>query len=672
MAETLGTYYFQVAPSADGIGKEMENVLSGAGESAGGMFSSGLTATLGAAGAVLGTVTAAVAGLTAAVYESGQAFLEAAVDVSEYGDNIDKMSQKANMSATSYQEWDAVLQHSGASASSLVPIMKNLSVQAEKNNEAFQALGISEEQVATMSQEDLFAAVITGLQGMEEGTERTYIANQLLGRGATELGALLNTSAEETQAMKDRLHELGGVMSDEDVEAAAAFQDSLQDMTTGFDALQRNLVSEFLPSMTTVMDGVTDILAGDQDAGLEKIGEGVEAFSANLEDLAPKIITLGGELLSSLSQAILQNLPLLVQTGADTIIALIDGLSANSDMIIDTLFSVFEILLGSLGDILPKLLELANEIVRGLATHLIDAAPELIPAVTEIITELVTMFVQIMGENAELGTQLLGAIGEGLIKAIPILVQALPPIIEGFVNFFLGNIVSFIELGTTLLTALLSDGNLSTIITTLVATIPEIITSIIDAVLEFIPDVIQAGFDLLTSLLANTPDIIVDLLEGVVEITDSILQKLADVIVDFEDIGGQIMQGLADGILKAGDSVVQTAKDVLGKIPQGAKDLFQINSPSKLFEGYGQYIDEGLAIGIEDNADMPEDAMVTMTSDTIASYQPATAEASATAVGQGETGARGDIVIPVYIGQERIDEIIVQANNRVNYMSGGH
>ena len=31
----------------------------------------------------------------------------------------------------------------------------------------------------------------------------------------------------------------------------------------------------------------------------------------------------------------------------------------------------------------------------------------------------------------------------------------------------------------------------------------------------------------------------------------------------------------------------------------------------------------------------------------------------------------GDIVIPVYIGQERIDEIIVNATNRVNYKSGG-
>ena len=31
----------------------------------------------------------------------------------------------------------------------------------------------------------------------------------------------------------------------------------------------------------------------------------------------------------------------------------------------------------------------------------------------------------------------------------------------------------------------------------------------------------------------------------------------------------------------------------------------------------------------------------------------------------------GDILIPVYIGQERIDEIVVSATQRANYRSGG-
>ena len=34
-------------------------------------------------------------------------------------------------------------------------------------------------------------------------------------------------------------------------------------------------------------------------------------------------------------------------------------------------------------------------------------------------------------------------------------------------------------------------------------------------------------------------------------------------------------------------------------------------------------------------------------------------------------GAGGDIIIPVSIGQERIDEIVVTASQRTNYRSGG-
>lgn len=317
MAETIGTYYFQIAPSSEGVGKDVENMLNGS-DSIGGVadsLSGTFSAALGAAGAAMAAVTAAAGIMVGAIVEAGDAFLDAATSAAEYGDNVDKMSQKMGISAEAYQEWEAVMQHSGTSMEVLKASMKTMATQAQKNNEAFQALGITEEEVATLSQEDLFGRVIEGLQGMEEGTERTYIAGQLLGRGATELGALLNTSAEDTQAMKDRLHELGGVMSDEDVKAAAQFQDSLQDMTTGFDALQRNLVSGFLPSMSQVMDGVSDIFAGDTDKGIENISAGIESFLGNIGNIAPKILETGASLVSTLAQSIMTNLPTLIQVG---------------------------------------------------------------------------------------------------------------------------------------------------------------------------------------------------------------------------------------------------------------------------------------------------------------------------------------------------------------------
>jgi len=41
------------------------------------------------------------------------------------------------------------------------------------------------------------------------------------------------------------------------------------------------------------------------------------------------------------------------------------------------------------------------------------------------------------------------------------------------------------------------------------------------------------------------------------------------------------------------------------------------------------------------------------------------------AIGQLKGNEGGDIIVPVYIGQERIDEIVVTASQRANYRSGG-
>ena len=672
MAETIGTYYFQLAPSAEGISEKMSAVLGDAGKDAGGSIASGLSGALtgvaGFAGAALAGVTAAVGTLTGAIVESGEALLDATVAAAEYGDNVDKMSQKMGISAEAYQEWEAVMQHSGTSMETLKASMKTMANAAQKGNEAFQALGITEEEVATLSQEDLFGRVIEGLQGMEEGTERTYLAGQLLGRGATELGALLNTSAEDTQAMKDRLHELGGVMSDEDVAAAAQFEDSLQDMTTGFDALQRNLVSGFLPAMSQVMDGISDIFAGDTDKGLENISAGIESFLGNIGDIAPKILETGASLISTLAQSIMSNLPTLITIGGEQMVALMSGMSQNLPAIMEAVQNIISTLMTTMGEVYPQILPMGFELLRTIVKGVSEALPELIPMAAELFATLWSAVSEYLPQLPELGITILSALADGLIAALPTIIETVPLIIGSYLQFMIGMLPLFIEAGTTLLTALVSDGNLHTIIGALVDCIPAIIEAIIGTVLDAIPLLVVAGFDLFVALIANLPEITMELIAGIGDLIDAILMELANLIVQFEDIGGQIMQGLADGIVNAGDAVVSTAKGVLEKIPQGAKDLFQINSPSKLFEGYGEYIDMGLAMGISSNADVPQSAMESMAQDVSTSFVPA--NNSTTNIENNSTSG-GDIVIPVYIGQERIDEIIVSATNRVNYKSGG-
>ena len=171
----------------------------------------------------------------------------------------------------------------GASSKKLATASQSASKQQVA---AVEAWGLSMEQVSSMSAEELFESVVSGLQGMEESTERTAIATTLLGKGAQELGPLFNTSAEDTQAMIDAVNDLGGVMSNESVKASAAYQDAMQDMQTAMDGAKRNLVSQFLASMTTVMGGLTALFTGDK-GGLEQINSGISDMVSKITEMLP-------------------------------------------------------------------------------------------------------------------------------------------------------------------------------------------------------------------------------------------------------------------------------------------------------------------------------------------------------------------------------------------------
>lgn len=352
-------------------------------------------------------VVAAVAAAGKAIVDFGNEAAEAIKETAEYGDSIDKMSQKIGISAEAYQEWDAVMQHSGTSISTLQGAMRTLTKQVESGSEAFKQLGISEQEVAELSKEDLFSRVIEGLQGMEEGSERAYLAQQLLGRGASEYGALLNTSAEATQEMKDRVHELNGVMSTEAIQASAAFQDQLQDMNTALDGLKRNITNEFLPSIAEVMNGLADIFSGDYDEGVNRISEGIDGFVERFNELPSKISDVGKNIISSLGEAIIQNIPDLTSVGADVINFMITTLVDNAPMLVESAFTMVSTLAKGISDNLPELVPSSVEAVIEVADTLLDNADMLVDA----------------------GFSLIEGLGEGLIQALPTLISRAPEIV---------------------------------------------------------------------------------------------------------------------------------------------------------------------------------------------------------------------------------------------------
>ena len=515
---------------------EYEESLDDA-ESKGESFGSKLSKGLGTAGKVAGASIAAVGTASVAL---GKSFVDGMGNVASFGDNIDKMSQKLGISAEAYQEWDFIAQHSGTSMESLKASFKTLSTAAQNGSEEFEALGISLEDAASMSTEDLFSAVISGLQDMEEGTERTALASKLLGRGATELGALLNTSAEDTEAMRQKVHELGGVMSDEAVKASAQYQDSLQDMQTAMTGLKNNMISEFLPAASQVMDGLGKIFSGDM-TGLEDIDLGVDQLITNITEMLPQIMEVGGRILESLGDAIIKNLPKIASTASQIIIKLGTYLIEN----------------------LPEIVKAGLQIITELATSIADALPELIPTIVEVVTQIVETLIDNIDLLIDGAIKLMLGLAEGLIKALPKLIEKLPTLITKVINAVIENLPILID-GLIQLIDMIVE-NLPTIIIALIDALPTIIEAIVNGLIEALPQLIEGAIQLVVALVEHLPEIIMALIEAIPEIITSILEAFGPIVEGLGQVFTQAWEGIKEVFGKVGEFFTEKFNDAKEK-----------------------------------------------------------------------------------------------------------
>lgn len=256
---------------------------------------------------------AGVAALGASVTAASGAMVKSAMDTADYGDRVDKMSQKIGMSTKSFQEWDFVLQQNGSDISGLRAGMKTLSNAANKNNEAFKKLGISQKELKSLSPEQLFERTVEQLQKMPDSTERTALATTLLGRSATELKPLLNQTAEATKELKEQANEYGMVMSEKAVKASATFNDSLNKMKQSFRGAKNGILADLLPAMTKVTDGMAKLFKGDM-SGVDDITKGIDEISTQIQKKLPSIIEAGGKLIGAIGRGIIKNIPTLIST----------------------------------------------------------------------------------------------------------------------------------------------------------------------------------------------------------------------------------------------------------------------------------------------------------------------------------------------------------------------
>ena len=152
--------------------------------------------------------------------------------------------------------------------------------------------------------------------------------------------------------------------------------------------------------------------------------------------------------------------------------------------------------------------------------------------------------------------------------------------------------------------------------------------------------------------------------------------------------GKDLIMGIVNGIKSVINKVGEAASSVASKIREFLHFSVPDTGPLTDYESWMPDVIGGLAKGIEKSRGMIESDMQGVTSDMVINPRVMAASGgySGGSVNGGDLisgintaltsalaggGAAGDIVIPVYIGGDMIDEIMVTAQQRMNLRSGG-
>lgn len=343
-------------------------------------------------------------------------------------------------------------------------------------------------------------------------------------------------------------------------------------------------------SVASMKGAWSNLLTGiaDENADFKTLTSNfVDSLVSVGKNIIPRIsVILGGisQLVTSASTTII---PMVITTITDNLPALLQAAVA---------------LVGALGqgiiDSLPAITQAAIDIIFYLADSLIANLPTLIAGLLQVTMTIVQTLTspEFLTQLVETAILLIMTLANGLIDAIPQLIAAVPLIIGNLLAAIIVELPNIIQMGIDLLFALI-DGIIKCI-PELVAAVPTLIIAFINGIVNNLDKIILAAPQIIVSLITGIIGAIPELIAAVPRVIAAIADTIRN--YDWGGIGRNIVQGLKDGIAGMWDNIKNWFNEKVDSLVGGVKRILGIRSPSKVFAGIGGFMAEGLGEGFSD------------------------------------------------------------------------
>lgn len=322
---------------------------------------------------------------------------------------------------------------------------------------------------------------------------------------------------------------------------------------------------------------------------------------------------------------------------------------------IDTLSPAFESFFGAIQAAQPLLTFLADIIGTALAAA-ISTAIKLFAGIVEIVAFVITGFEQLYEDISGFVTGVVQFFTVDLPNGINALIQwfaQLPGNIAGFLSTVIANVAGWVA---HMASNAVNAGAL------FVSSIAGFLSALPGNIASWLSGAISTVVGWVTQFASNATS-------AASQFGSKLRSGLEAIPGTLGNIGSNIVQGLVNGVTGAAGKLVDAVKGAVDDAIQGAKNLLGIKSPSRVFRKIGQYVMQGAALGVDDDAGLllksTDDAMRGMISTAQdVNYTPDASGVAATAsVVEWLDANLGDIIASYtpYIGMRDFDRLARKA-----------
>ena len=577
----IGTAYVKIEPTAKGIASKISGQMESEGKTSGSSFSKGFGSVIGGVGKVaVGAVAAgatAMGGIVSAAVNSFGEYEQLVGGVETlFGESADEVIKNA----------DRAFQTAGMSANDYMQTVTSFSASLLQSvgGDTAEAAKIADMALIDMSDNaNKMGTSMESIQNAYQGFAKqnyTMLDNLKLGYGGTktEMERLL-ADAEKLTGVKYDISNLSDVYN-----AIHAIQENIG--ITGTTAEEAG--STIQGSLSSVQAAWSNVLVGmasdgaNMDTLIGNLLVTVESFAGNIMPVVETALLGVSDLVTQLAPVLAERLPALLEQA------------------------------------LPGLLQAGVQVIESLATGILSAIPSLMPTITDVILQIVQMLVSLAPQLIEVGLSVISELALGIASALPELIPTIVDCIMTITQTLIDNVDLLID-GAIALMLGLAEGLISAM-PQLIERIPEIVESIVSALVENAPKLVLAAVELILALGNSMIETLPQLVAMIPQIIEAIVNGLLDGIAEITTVGKDMVEGLWEGIKGQWGKLVENVTNLGKKLVDKVKGFFEIGSPSRLFaDEVGKWIPEGIAVGIEANADSVNGAVDDMVQDAMVS-----------------------------------------------------